>query len=385
MAELGPIYGIPRDPEEVTPHAIFPAKIGGMACDVCVARPQMRDKDNPMTQRPLFPTRRSALAGLAGLAAGAILARPAFADLGAEARKLKPGDYLWQPQLQKRGPVSIIVSIKEQLLHVHRRGVRIGVATVSTGKKGHETPLGVFTILQKREEHVSNIYDAEMPFMQRLTWTGIALHAGALPGYPASHGCVRMPLKFAELLFGATKLGTPVVIANRFSNPTPVVSSSLAGRRFDRAALGAMAGRTRAYLDGDPEPRPVTSVLVSRKDGRVIVLENGAVVAEGIATIEDAGQPFPSEVFVLNGAGEGGENLSWEAIGYGADEGGAGTVVEGDVMDRIKGPDDVADAIAERLAPGMILVVTDDSIGAETRTDGDFVVMTAEDAETPQP
>ena len=338
-----------------------------------------------MTHRPLFPTRRSALAGLAGVAAGAILARPALADLGAEARKLKPGDYLWQPMLQKRGPVSIIVSIKEQLLHVHRRGVRIGVSTVSTGKKGHDTPLGVFTILQKREEHVSNIYNAEMPFMQRLTWTGIALHAGALPGYPASHGCVRMPLKFAELLFGATRLGTPVVIANRVTAPSPVPSAGLAGRRFTPAEMGGMAGRTRAYLDGEPEPRPVTSVLVSRKDGHVIVMENGAIVTEGAATITDADQPFESEVFVLNGVAANGDELSWEAIGYGADEAGAGATVSGDVMDRIKGPESVVTAIAERLAPGMILLITDDSIGVETRTDGDFVVMTAEDAEAPTP
>ncbi len=335
-----------------------------------------------MSDRPLFPTRRAALAGFAGLAAGAVLVRPAFAELGAEARKLKPGQYLWQPELQKRGPVSIIVSIKEQLLHVHRRGVRIGVSTVSTGKKGHATPLGVFTILQKREEHVSSIYGSEMPFMQRLTWTGIALHAGALPGYPASHGCVRMPLKFAELLFGATRLGTPVVIANRFSDPKPVVSSGIAGRAFTRSDLGSMAGRTRAYLDGEPEPRPVTSVLVSRKDGHVIVMENGEIVAEGTATITDPGQPFPSEVFVLNGVAANGEAaLSWEAIGYGADEAGAGTTVAGDVLDRIQGPGNVADAIAERLAPGMILLVTEDSLGAETRSDGDFVVMTAEDAE----
>lgn len=338
-----------------------------------------------MTHRPLFPTRRAALAGFAGLAAGLAVSRTAFADLGADARKLKPGQYLWQPELQKRGPVSIIVSIKEQLMHVHRRGVRIGVSTVSTGKTGHDTPLGVFTILQKKEEHISSIYGSEMPFMQRLTWTGIALHAGALPGYPASHGCVRMPLKFAELVFGATKLGTPVVIANRFSAPQPVVSSGVAGRKFTRSEIGGMENRTRAYLDGEPEPRPVTSVLVSRKDGHVIVMENGTIVAEGAATIADAGQPFESEVYVLNGIATNGDDLSWEAIGYGADEAGEGATVGGDVMDRIQGPENVAAAIAERLAPGMILLVTDDSIGAETRSDGDFVVMTAEDAEKPAP
>lgn len=336
-----------------------------------------------MTDRPLFPTRRTALAGIAGAAAGAMLVRPSFADMADAVRKLKPGQFTWQPELQPRGPVSIIVSIKEQLLHVHRKGQRIGVATVSTGKTGHATPVGVFTILQKEEEHVSSIYDAEMPFMQRLTWSGIALHAGALPGYPASHGCVRMPLDFAKLLFGVTKLGTPVVIANRFTDPQPVVSSGVAGRKFTRSDLsGGFATRARAYQDGEPEPRPVTSVLVSRSDGHVIVLENGNIVAEGNATITDPSAPFQSEVFVLNGAATDGDGLSWEAIGYdGSDEGPAAGASVGDVMDRIKGPENVANAIAERLAPGMILIVTDGALAADTRTDGDFVVMTAEDAE----
>ncbi|HET7716055.1 MAG TPA: L,D-transpeptidase [Bauldia sp.] len=333
-----------------------------------------------MTDRPLFPTRRAALAGIAGAAAGAILARPALADLAEEARKLKPGQFTWQPELQPRGPVSIIVSIKEQLLHVHRKGKRIGVSTVSTGKPGHSTPIGVFTILQKREEHVSSIYGSEMPFMQRLTWSGIALHAGALPGYPASHGCVRLPLQFAELLYGVTKLGTPVVIANRFSDPNPVVSMGIAGRRFTSAELGGgFATRARAYQDGEPEPRPVTSVLVSRQDNHAIVLENGAIVAEGPVTISDPGTPFPTEVFVLNGAETGGDGLSWEAIGYGEGEGPGGGALVGDVMDRIKGPENVAAAIAERLAPGMILIVTEDRLTPETRSDGDFVVMTAEE------
>ncbi|MCB1487212.1 MAG: L,D-transpeptidase family protein, partial [Bauldia sp.] len=135
-----------------------------------------------MTFKPLFPTRRQALAGLAGLAGGALLARPGLAEGQADERALKPGQFIWQPELQKRGAVSIIVSIGAQMMHVHRRGVRIAASTVSTGKSGHDTPTGVFTILQKDKDHVSNIYEgAEMPFMQRLTWSGIALHAGNLP------------------------------------------------------------------------------------------------------------------------------------------------------------------------------------------------------------
>ena len=102
--------------------------------------------------------------------------------------------------------VEIVVDLSEQMLFVYDGHELVAVSTVSTGKKGHETPTGSFEILQKREEHYSNLYDdAPMPFMQRLTWDGIALHAGAVKSQPASHGCVRLPLNFAEKLFGVTK------------------------------------------------------------------------------------------------------------------------------------------------------------------------------------
>ena len=111
---------------------------------------------------------------------------------------LKTGDYVWKPSVSPAGPVVIIVSIPEQTLYVYRNGVRIGRSTVSTGKSGHRTPTGVFTVLQKNVKHTSSIYKgASMPYMQRLTWSGVAMHAGNLPGYPASHGCVRLPLDFA--------------------------------------------------------------------------------------------------------------------------------------------------------------------------------------------
>ena len=85
---------------------------------------------------------------------------------------------------------------------------------MSSGQKGRETPAGIFSIIQKNAEHYSNLYDdAYMPHMQRLTWSGIALHGGALPGYPASHGCVRLPFDFAARLFDATRMGTRVILA----------------------------------------------------------------------------------------------------------------------------------------------------------------------------
>src|SRR4029450_6315085 len=110
-------------------------------------------------------------------------------------------------------------------------GVPIGASTVSSGKKGYDTPTGVFTVLEKKKEHYSKTYNnAPMPFMQRLTWKGVALHAGNLPGYPASHGCVRLPAKFAQLLYGETNLGRTVVIAKSAAPlllaPTPDLATS---------------------------------------------------------------------------------------------------------------------------------------------------------------
>src|SRR3546814_1652015 len=99
-------------------------------------------------------------------------------------------------------------------------GVLIGISTISSGTAGHETPTGIFTILQKKVDHKSNLYDdAPMPYMQRLTWSGIAMHAGNLPGYPASHGYIRLPLAFAEHLYGVTQLGLTVIITQSADIP----------------------------------------------------------------------------------------------------------------------------------------------------------------------
>jgi len=100
-----------------------------------------------------------------------------------------------------------IVSLSNQRVTIYDADGWILRAPVSSGQPGYETPAGIYSVIQKEEEHYSNLYDdASMPFMQRITWSGIALHAGLLPGYPASHGCVRMPHEFAERLFGMTTI-----------------------------------------------------------------------------------------------------------------------------------------------------------------------------------
>lgn len=130
--------------------------------------------------------------------------------------KMKPGSYLWRPESAPQGgAISIVVSVPLQTAYVYRGEVLIGVTSVSTGKTGHDTPTGVYTILQKDPLHHSNLYDdAPMPFMQRMTWDGLALHGGRLPGYPASHGCVRLPMAFAEILFHEVPLGATVEVTD---------------------------------------------------------------------------------------------------------------------------------------------------------------------------
>ena len=154
-----------------------------------------------------------------------------------QAETLAPGHYVWHPEAAPEGAVEIVVSLPLQLAYVYRGGTLIGVSTVSTGKPGHETPTGTFEILQKKRDHRSNLYDdAPMPFMQRLTWDGIALHAGAIPGEPASHGCVRLPRSFAQKLFEVTQLGASVHIVDE-APASPQEALTLVGGGSDLAAL----------------------------------------------------------------------------------------------------------------------------------------------------
>lgn len=176
----------------------------------------------------------------------AIFSLAMAASLGVRAADLdpdlQPGEYQWRTDIPDDGPTVIVVSLPEQRLHVYRGGQRIGVSTVSSGKPGKETPTGVFPILQKKRAHRSNLYnDAPMPYMQRLTWDGIALHAGRIPGYPASHGCIRLPHAFAEQLFELTERdSTLVVVADDATHDVSVT------RPGDRAPVDAWTGQSVA-------------------------------------------------------------------------------------------------------------------------------------------
>lgn len=126
---------------------------------------------------------------------------------------LKPGEFKWAAEVPKEGETRVVIDLLTQLFYVYRGDRLVGVSTISSGKKGKETPLGLWDVRLKKVKGYSRKYDnAPMPFMQMYDMKGIAFHAGPNPGYPASHGCVRLPLKFAERLYGLTKIGTKVVI-----------------------------------------------------------------------------------------------------------------------------------------------------------------------------
>lgn len=154
----------------------------------------------------MIKTARFLLAALA-LAAAPALAEPAE-PFAARAEQLAAGKFLWRPEQAVDGPVEIVIGLAEQRAYVFRGGTLIGAASVSSGIEGRESPIGRFQILEKKRFHRSNRYsDAPMPWMQRLNWYGVALHAGQVTGRPASHGCIRLPPAFAQKLFGATALG----------------------------------------------------------------------------------------------------------------------------------------------------------------------------------
>ncbi|QIG81869.1 L,D-transpeptidase family protein [Sphingosinithalassobacter tenebrarum] len=193
---------------------------------------------------------------------------------------LRPGQYRWYDSGFERisarvdDRITATVSIPEQRIYVYRGGLLIGVSTVSTGMAGHETPTGEYPILQKAEFHRSNIYsNAPMPFMQRLTWDGIALHAGHNPGRPASHGCIRLPREFARKLFRLTERGTVVTVTDRtivdpggMWAPPITVDGHVGGEAFNVVVAENESWPAPAPMGGRWKPGGDTQSL--RRDGR---------------------------------------------------------------------------------------------------------------------
>ena len=332
-------------------------------------------------------SRRQMSRGLAtvGLVAatGPVLGAPEkLANRVKDLRQMKPGEFTWHPDRSPEGPVSIVVSIPDQRVHVYRNAIRIGVSTCSTGKKGHSTPTGVFTILQKDKHHHSSTYNnAPMPNMNRLTWSGIALHAGHLPGYPASHGCIRLPPKFSELLFNVTHVGTPVIVAGGATDPEIIVHPGLVLSQYATHEFDSVKTKL-AKTSKNPWAPTVTSfvgqasVLISSADRKGTLIIDGRIIGEAEVQIVNPEVPLGSHVFILTGADNDRQGMAWHAIGYESHTGvPAGKPTES-VLTRVSADRSKLDALHNYMHAGMILVTTDLPAHAETRTGRDFVIMT---------
>lgn len=313
-----------------------------------------------------------ALAGAIG--ASAALIGVAEADLVEEISDLKPGDWTWHPDRSPVGPVAVVVSLPEQMVFVYRNGIRIAVSTCSTGKPGFETPTGVFTVLQKDKNHHSSTYDdAPMPNTDRLTWSGVALHAGGLPGYPSSHGCVHLPLKFSSLLFSITPVGTPVIIAGQHDEPVDIVHPGLVLSDDAVEEADQAEGKADPAAIAAENAKPAVSIIVSSADKAIEVLDNGDTVAKGTATIQFPDKPLGSYVYILSRTDSQDGQLTWHAIGYNR---GSEQEQEAEAtLFRIHGDPTVIDAIKTRMNPGAIMVTTDLPLEPDARSGKDFVVM----------
>jgi hypothetical protein len=300
---------------------------------------------------------------------------------------LKPGEFVWHPEVAPAGPIVVIVSLDDQMAFVYRNGVVIGYSTVSSGKNGHDTPTGVFTILQKDKDHRSSKYNnAPMPYTQRLTWDGVALHAGGLPGFPSSHGCVHLPSVFAEKLFFESPMGMTVVVADGRTAPMDVVHPASLAPVDPATGAPAMEPRLSSAEQSrwHPEKSPSgpVSILMSAADRRVIVLRNGVEIGRTRLEVKDPGRPLGSHAFIVKdglGAGksvlvDGAAARNWMALNLPGDADDDGKELAGVIGGRLRMPQDFARRLYPLLEPGTTLVVTDAPV-LRSGSGKDFTVL----------
>lgn len=278
---------------------------------------------------------------------------------------LRAGEYLWHPEVAPQGPLVIVVSLDEQRLYVYRNGVAIGDSTISSGRSGHETPSGVFTILQKDRDHRSNKYDdAPMPYMERLTWDGVAMHGGPLPGYPASHGCVRLPHDFAKRLFEITRRGDTVVVASGATSPLAVVHPAVLAPVTPRGLPVDLRDPAGAYRwDESAAPPGPLSIVVSVPDRRVHVLRDGIRIGTSRVDVAEGFTFSGAVVFVLlqdPGTGSptaAGPARRWAMYRLRGD--GARAPSMDELAARLKVPDEFANLVTAHLQAGTSVLVVD--------------------------
>jgi L,D-transpeptidase catalytic domain len=388
-------------------------------------------------------TLRVALLSSAALAFVAALAQPADAAV----RRAKAVDSVKKPNPEKdgfseakKGVQQIVVSIGSQRVTLFSNGVPVAQGAISTGMPGHPTPMGVFSIIQKDRYHHSNIYSgAPMPYMQRITWSGVAMHEGVVPGHPASHGCIRLTHGFAAALWPTTRLGVRVIVSRNDLAPTdfehpklfeprpkpsePPIAMTGPTLKLQQVAESANISTDARALDAEPAkpaandadpPKPVppsgrsssqpakhtgqVAVFVSRKEHKLFVRQGFVPLFEMPVTIEDGDRPLGTHVFTAMGPRSDGSGMRWNLITVVSSpqkeaerprarnkkhgEPAKPVVVEtrtastaAEALDRIQLPKEAVDRISELLTPGSSLIVSDLGSSYETGQGTEFVVL----------
>jgi len=327
-----------------------------------------------------------------------------------------------------KGPLQVIVSIADQQVSLYDNGALIARSAVSTGTQDHPTPLGVFSVIEKQRWHRSNLYSAApMPYMQRITWSGVALHAGVVPGHPASHGCIRLRNGFAVQLWGLTKRGTRVIVARDDVEPVAITNPHLfkpkaasgspelqAATVGDESAQAAAATQEPLMSHAETQegtrlqarssapagvaaqkPTPI-SIFVSRKLSKLFVRQGFKPLFDAPVSIQNPEEPLGTHVFTAMEFENEGTAVHWTAVSMpdesvrmsGASAGARAKKVPGPnppapspdrantALDRIDIPQDVAERISGLLTPASSLVISDHGLSRETGRGTDFIVVT---------
>ncbi|MET4256342.1 hypothetical protein ABIC09_001273 [Bradyrhizobium sp. S3.12.5] len=332
-----------------------------------------------------------------------------------------------RPEPLPKGPLQIIISIADQRVSLFDNGALIARSSVSTGREGHPTPLGVFSVISKQRWHRSNIYSAApMPYMQRITWSGIALHAGVVPGHPASHGCIRLENNFAVRLWHLTKRGTRVIIAHGDVQPVGITNPHLfqpkaafSPSEFQSAtvatkSIGAAAATQGTLVSNAETPEAANlqvpgsapaasapkkivpiSIFVSRKLSKLFVRQGFTPLFDVPVKIENPEEPLGTHVFTAMEFQNEGTAIRWSVVSIPEElprmseaatkgrEAPAKQTVPGPLPDkanaalnRIEMPQETVEQISELLTPASSLIVSDNGISQETGKDTDFIVVT---------
>ena len=286
---------------------------------------------------------------------------------------LKPGDYIWQPDAAPTGAIDIVVSLGQQQLWVYRDGTQIGRSTISSGRQGFETPKGVYMILEKNVTHHSNKYhEASMPHMLRLTWGGLAIHAGNTPAKPESHGCMHVPEDFSKDLYGIADEGNTVLIVDSAPKPqdVPGVNALFDGPNAPEPQLnppptpapaaspGASPAPPFVWKPEDAKTGPYL-VVFSLVDKRVYVYRKGVEIGRADLGGVEGELPKGKHVYVaLDKPAPKGSGRAWSALGITE---GATPPDWGRIGKRWTLPAGFRGKLREIVGPGTTVVLTDEA------------------------